>query len=53
VHEVQRNRVAKRMIRWLAITPEKTLFNRTEAFQQLKDRRDVTSTEALEMYSGC
>ena len=40
-------RVAKRMIRWLAISPEKSLFNRTEAFQQLKDRRDVTSAEAL------
>ena len=40
-------RIAKRMIRWLTDDPAKVAFSRTEAFQQLKDRRDVTSTEAL------
>ena len=40
-------RIAKRMIRWLADDPAKVAFGRTEAFQQLKDKRDVTSTEAL------
>ncbi|MEO2090795.1 MAG: DUF3987 domain-containing protein, partial [Gemmataceae bacterium] len=41
------NRVARRLVRWLATTPAKTVFTRTEAFQQLKDRRDVVSSESL------
>ena len=40
-------RIAKRMIRWLTDDPAKVAFGRTEAFQQLKDKRDVTSTDAL------
>jgi hypothetical protein len=43
----RKHRVAKRLVRWLAITPDKTAFTRTEAFQQLKDRRDVTGTDSL------
>ena len=40
-------RIAKRMLRWLVTNPEMPAFSRNEAFQQLKDRRDVTSTESL------
>ena len=43
----RRCRVAKRLLRWLAANPERKAFNRTEVFQQLKDRRDVTSSEGL------
>jgi hypothetical protein len=40
-------RVAKRVVRWLSANPERTAFSRTEVFQQLKDRRDVTSSDGL------
>lgn len=43
----RKHRVAKRLVSWLAKKPDKTAFTRTEAFQQLKDRRDVTSTDSL------
>lgn len=40
-------RIAKRMLRWLLANPDKRAFSRNEAFHQLKDKRDVTSTESL------
>jgi hypothetical protein len=43
----KRCRVAKRLLRWLADHPERKLFNRTQVFQQLKDKRDVTSSDGL------
>ncbi len=43
----RKHRIAKRVIRWLTDDTAKVAFSRTEAFQQLKDKRDVTSTDAL------
>lgn len=40
-------RVATRLIRWLMKNPQICGFNRTEAFLQLKDKRDVQSADAL------
>jgi hypothetical protein len=41
-------RVAKRLLSWLSREPERTGFSRREAFQRLKDERDVKTSEALE-----
>lgn len=40
-------RVAKRLLRWLAAKPSPCLFTRTEAFQQVKDKREVKSSQGL------
>jgi hypothetical protein len=43
----RKHRVAKRLIDWLLRHPTKTAFTRSEAFLQLKDRRDVTGGDHL------
>ncbi len=43
----RQHRVAKRVLAWLLRHPDKMAFNRSEAFLQLKDRRDVTSGDHL------
>ncbi|QDU20736.1 DUF3987 domain-containing protein [Urbifossiella limnaea] len=40
-------RVARRLLAWLARNPERTAFTRTDAYQQVKDERDVSSAAGL------
>ncbi len=40
-------RVATRLLGWLSRNPQFTHFNRTDAFINLKDKRDVKSAESL------
>ena len=43
----RKHRVAKRLIEWLERESDRTAFSRRDAFQQLKDRRDVTDSKSL------
>jgi hypothetical protein len=40
-------RVARRLVRWLADAPGLGSFTRSQAYQQLKDKRDVRNGDAL------
>jgi hypothetical protein len=41
------SRIAHRLLAWLARTPDRKMFNRTDAFIVLKDKRDVKTSEVL------
>ena len=44
----RRSRVAKRLVNWLARNPDKFVFSRSDAYLQLKDGRDVPSSDKLD-----